>query len=474
MQVFLAGYNVDTTTIQDLIDGKQVDKNQCTPETISAAYARISRDPRPVNELRASARQEVEKARRSNEKIIFDMGHSSVAEHAVFNFDVIGISRLAVEALEHFRLCSFTEKSQRYITLDCDNVLPSEIAGTPHEHAYLECIKKQNDFYHKAFALLTDHVMKTNPDKAADPKNKGLLEGWAKEDARYATALATHTQLGMTVNARTLELMLRRFAAHPFAEVRELGEKIFATVNNIAPSIVRYTAATDYDTTTYPALAALAHETIPHETTINPDVQLVHFDADADDRIVAALLHTVSSAPFTAVYKRVHGMSPDEKKRVIATACDTMKFFDAVLREFEYSDFTFELCISASCFAQIKRHRMATITCQQYMPVHIIPQSIVSIGLEKEFEALMQHTEKVYRAIAKDVPSHAQYILTNAHKRRVLMKLNARELYHFSRLREDEHAQRDIRDIAYAMSAEAKKVAPLTCMLLGGKDEFRK
>ena len=52
------------------------------------------------------------------------MGHHSVAEHAVFNFDVIGISRLAMEELEKFRLCSYTEKSQRYITLDKDFVLP--------------------------------------------------------------------------------------------------------------------------------------------------------------------------------------------------------------------------------------------------------------------------------------------------------------------------------------------------------------
>ena len=45
---------------------------------------------------------EVDRARRSNETIIFKMGHNSVAEHAVFNFDVIGLSRLAIEELERF------------------------------------------------------------------------------------------------------------------------------------------------------------------------------------------------------------------------------------------------------------------------------------------------------------------------------------------------------------------------------------
>ena len=48
-------------------------QDNLTPETISAAYARISRDARPVDELRAIARAEVEKARKSNDRIIF--GH---------------------------------------------------------------------------------------------------------------------------------------------------------------------------------------------------------------------------------------------------------------------------------------------------------------------------------------------------------------------------------------------------------------
>ena len=80
-----------------------------TPETVSAAYARISRNPAPVNELREAARREAEKARRSNQSIVFDMGHSSIAEHAVFNIDVLGVSRLLVEEIEKFRLCSYTE-----------------------------------------------------------------------------------------------------------------------------------------------------------------------------------------------------------------------------------------------------------------------------------------------------------------------------------------------------------------------------
>lgn len=67
---------------------------------------------------------------------------------------------------------------------------------------------------------------------------------------------------------------------------------------------------------------------------------------------------------------------------------------------------------------------------------------------------------------------HAQYILTNAHRRRVLMTVNARELYHISRLREDAHAQWDIQIVSAEMSKLAKKKLPLAFMMIGGKDKY--
>ena len=125
-KIVLAGFNIDYEVLQDIRNGGGVPEF-VTPETISAAYARISRDPTDVGELRRKSRNEVLKARQSNAAIVFGMGHHSVAEHAVFNFDITDVSRLAIEALESHRLASYTEKSQRYIKLDEDFVLPAEI-----------------------------------------------------------------------------------------------------------------------------------------------------------------------------------------------------------------------------------------------------------------------------------------------------------------------------------------------------------
>ncbi len=95
---------------------------------------------------------------------------------------------------------------------------------------------------------------KSTETSPADPKNRTLLEGWAKEDARYVISLATETQLGMTINARNLELMLRRLAAHPLAEAQEYSRKLYEVTKEVAPSLIRYTEVTDYDRLTRQAL----------------------------------------------------------------------------------------------------------------------------------------------------------------------------------------------------------------------------
>lgn len=480
MQILLAGYNVDTDVLNDLQKNSS-ERNDVTPETLSAAYARISRDPRPIDELRKIAREEVDKARKSNSAIIFKMGHHSVAEHAVFNFDLIGVSRFAVEAIEHFRLCSFTEKSQRYITLDRDYVIPEEIKGSALETDFIKTIDLQNEMYHKLNEKLQPHVFGKFSELAKDPKNNSLLEGWAKEDARYITSLATQAQLGLTVNARNLELLFRRFASQDLIEVKEISKKMFSLVNKIAPSIILFTENNDYDSKTYAnvkskILSTKLQTNSKSQFQNKKEVELIDFTKNADDVLVASLIFSSGRKTLSECMEIAKNMSPEQKKELIKETGRYMQLYDTTLREFENIDLTYDIALSASCFAQLKRHRMATIICQPYdiSLGSTIPDSIEEIGMKKDFIEVLKRTEDVYSKLEKFNENIAPYILTNAHRRRVIFKCNARELYHVSRLREDEHAQWDIKEISAKMSAEATKVMPLAMMFIGGKHEFDK
>jgi flavin-dependent thymidylate synthase len=473
MKIFLAGYNVDYNLLCELKE-KSAFQQDLTPETISAAYARISRSPKQVGELRREARAEVEKARRSNRNIVFEMGHSSVAEHAVFNIDVIGVSRLLVEEIEKFRLCSYTEKSQRYVLFNKDFIVPEEIIEAGLEDVFVETVQMQNDFYHRLYEQLRPYVFDRNKALAENPANKALLEGWAKEDARYAIALATETQLGMTVNARNLELMLRRLAALPLAEARLYNEKLYGITRDIAPSLIRYTEATDFDRRTRQNLQVLAMNHSWPMAKKAQDVQLISATRDADTEAAAALLFASSGLSYEHCLKEAGQMSPRAARVLFKTVFENMQPYDAVLRELENVDMLFELVMSASCFAQLKRHRMATIVSQDYDPALgvTVPKSVRAVGWQKDFMALMKKTGSVYELIRRKNPDAAAYVLTNAHRKRVLMKLNAREFYHLARLRADRHAQWDIRELSEKMLKQARAVMPLTLMMACGKDGF--
>ena len=129
------------------------------------------------------------------------MGHHSVAEHAVFNFDIMDISRLLTEEIEKFRLCSYTEKSQRYIKLKGDFVVPREIAKSRYLERFEKVINMGVKFYHKLYKKIVkseEKKLKRKPEK----EDKKWLRLKANEDARYILSLSQKTQLGESLFSR--------------------------------------------------------------------------------------------------------------------------------------------------------------------------------------------------------------------------------------------------------------------------------
>jgi hypothetical protein len=117
---------------------------------------------------------------------------------------------------------------------------------------------------------------------------------------------------------------------------------------------------------------------------------------------------------------------------------------------------------------------MTTLTQQRYDPSLgvTVPPSLQEIGAENEFLKMIDRTNETHASLEKTVGPAADYVLTNAHRRRALLKVNVRELYHVSRLREDASAQWEIRAVTAEMSRLARRVMPLACLLLGGKDAY--
>jgi flavin-dependent thymidylate synthase len=426
MKVLLAGFNVDKEVLNEI----NIDKKILTPETISAAYARISRDPRPVNELREESKYAVEKARKSNENIVFGMGHSSIAEHSVFNIDIIGISRLLVELIESHRLCSYTEKSQRYIKINDDFIVPDEILGTRCQKVFTDTIKIQNEAYHQFYNALLNYYKSQNLEMTKEEELK--YDNMAKEDARYVLSMSTTAQLGMTINARNIELMVRKLLTCKLIEAKRFAKKLYDISGEIAPSLVKYIVPSEYEiqSNNKEKFSFLKMKLMDYSNSIleetNKEINEVNVElinSPDDSFTVATFLYPYVS--FYISFKDFHNHIKNNIFRIDnkfwKEVFKDLNLHNSMSREFENISMSFNIKMSASCFAQFKRHRMLSMTTEPYNIYYspTIPDSFVFAGLKKEFENIIEITNKAYSIIEKDLGSEiASYILTNAHIRK--------------------------------------------------------
>lgn len=486
MIIKLAGMNIDIEFINTLKQGIKdgtikidgiTNPDAVTPETIAAAYARISRKQDAVDQIRKESMRDVEKARDSNQNIAFTMGHQSIAEHAVFNVDILGISRFLTEAVQWHRLNAYTEKSQRYVLFTDDYIIPREIKGTELEQIFIQTAKELFRFYFILFEKLKPYMFETHKPDMNDKARVGQVEGCAKEDARYIIPIATQTQFGATINGRTLELMIRDFLNHPTAEGREIGQKLVEITQGIAPSLVKYIL---YDTGKYFSETPTLIKEAAKSFNINggnlfEEVKLINTTEKGEDQILASIAWAIKTGSSYQDCLDWADKAPESEKIALLKAAIALRDkWDNVLRQFENADAFFELVISSSCFGQLKRHRMCTQIIQDYdtnLGV-TVPESIKAIGVQQAFMDQVSKAEAAYQKLYAYSLVAAPYILTNAHRRRVLVKMNIREMFHFCKERCSEHAQWDIRRIAGIMLDKIRTEYPLISQLICGKDQW--
>lgn len=145
----------------------------------------------------------------------------------------------------------------------------------------------------------------------------------------------------------------------------------------------------------------------------------------------------------------------------------------------EHASFTFAIeGISRACSHQLVRHRIASYSqqSQRYVRLnnmeYIVPPAIEAIPAAKEIyiEAMDQAQEKYSKLVdqliasgknEKEAIEDARYIFPNACETKIVVTMNARSLFNFFSKRCCERAQWEIKELAYEMLKECKRVAPI-------------
>ena len=432
-----------------------LDARSLSEEQIAVAFAMTSRRPEPFDEIARQVSQET--AAGFHERWVVGYGHASVAEHAVAHLAVENVSRLAADALEDNRLASYTEKSSRY------QIMPGDYFHTPAEldahpalrREYEADCRRLFDLYEKLIDGCLEHLRGVHKQGARERDSAWQLRlrRIAADGCRAALPAATLTNVGLTANARSLEHAISKLLSSGLDEERQLGLALREQGRAVAPTLIKYAESSDFlarmqQRRNHPALPPAGDGAGDGDAAPPPvEVRLAHWDAQAEEKLAAALLYGASETDYPAAYRKAQAMSGEERLRIIDDALSAIGPHDAPPREFEVVDYTFEFLLDYGAFREFRRHRMQTSLPQPLTVAHGIrmPGVIAAAGLQGLLADAAATAERAFRRLREISPPAAQYAVTHAHQRRLIAKLNLRECYHLFKLRTSAAAHESIR-----------------------------
>ncbi len=423
-----------------------------TEEQIAVAFAMTSRRPEPFDEIAKVVSQE--KAADFHERWVLNYGHASVAEHAIIHMAVENVSRLACDDLEDNRLGSYTEKSSRYQVLDRGSYhMPKEILGTQLEKPFASTCDFLFDEYHRMVDGVQAHLRKKSPQKDGEKDSAYNLRirRWAIDSCRFLLPAATLTNVGVTMNARSMEHAILKLLSSDLIEEQEIGALLKEESRKITPTLIKYAQPSDYLAATRRSQRDAASGQTWNGNGSYSSVELVHWDSEAENKVASAILYRYSGLPYQEVWNKVCGMSASEKENVLDIALNNLGPHDVPVRELESVDYTFDFVMDYGAYREYKRHRMQTYIPQPLTVDlgYVVPPLVEEAGLKNSFKAAMDKVVAAYALVAKENPRLAEYLVTHAHNRRILCKMNLRECYHLFKLRTQPQAHFTIQEVAF-------------------------
>ncbi|MCF7861445.1 FAD-dependent thymidylate synthase [Candidatus Woesearchaeota archaeon] len=437
--------------------------NGLPPEVIAVAFAKCSRSPESFDKI--SKELNADLSRKFHERWVVGYGHSSVAEHAVLSLAIENVSVIATKVIEDNRLASYTEKSTRYQAFDKDRVYRPTGLGQ-NEELYNETIDYLMDKYEELNVKMRPFIEEKYPKEAdeSDRFYKVRIDNVLLDNTRYILPAAILTNLGMTVNARQLEHAIVKMMTHPLKELRDIGQELKDAAIKVTPTLIKYTKKNDYIDNSAKSLAKytedLTADIIP---SVDESVELVESDENPEDKIIAALIFRDSHISYGQAVEIVAKMDISKKSEALAIAMKDIGKFDAPIRELEHAYFTFDILVDYGAFRDIQRHRMCTQTNQLLTTLHgfDVPDEVNEAGYSNFYKECMEKADLAFKEMAKDMPHEASYIVPLAYKKRVLIKWNLREIYHFVKLRSGHGAHPSYKSVAQQIYRIIEKKYPL-------------
>jgi len=442
------------------------------PEVVKGAlFARYSRSAKSlrrlfidefIGELDTSGDESVdatigvERAETLYDRVFFEYGDDSVAQLGGVHLACEQASNLLTKILEWGRLMSYLEQSTRYIPYDerlggrYRYHRDPEILGSNLGARYVGDMDRLYEIYSELARTVQDYFRERHPKNESDSDfvYRQAIRAKAFDAVRGILPAAAQSNVGIYGSGQGYEALLLRMRAHPLPEARVYADLMLTELRKVVPSFLkrvdlpdRGQAWSDYISSTRQAMEAVTYEVLSGDETHGPsapNVTLVDFDPEGENKVVAAMLYPYTSLPETQILERVRQMTTDEKLSVVrAYVGERSNRRHKPGRALERTDYRFDVMSDYGAFRDLQRHRLMSIEWQSLTPHHgyTRPAAIEEAGLAPAFDDAMSISAELWSDLSERFPERASYAVSLAYRVRYYMQFNAREAMHLIELR---------------------------------------
>ena len=414
-------------------------------------------------------------------------GDDSIAQMAGAHIFFENISNVATKVLEDFRIgFAPLEKSTRYVLFDQKvggrylYFLEPDIIKSKYKQEYIKTLNMLFRRYVASIEPLSKYLVKIFPQEKdqTDRAYRETIKAKTCDVLRAYLPAATLTNVGFFGVGQALEYVLTKCYVHPLSEIRQLARAAQMELNKVIPSLVdralsprgkiyqKYVKDTDRD------LEKLAHvilsetkdlEILHSAQNDRYKVDLVEWDQDAEDRIVASLLYKYSTLPFRQIKEKVSLLKTKDKVSIIKKAISRRQVRQhRLVRAFENTYYKFDIVANFGAYRDLHRHRMLTQE-RQRLTTELgfdIPYDLTSAKMEKPYIDAAKKVDKFYKKIVERFPDQAQYVVMMGNRIRWYQWENLRELAWEAELRTSPQGHPDYRKIEQLKVEAVRAVHP--------------
>jgi len=467
------------------------------PEVVKGAlFARYSRSPKSLRRLfldefvgdldlsgdvTFDATVGLKRAEELYEKVFYEYGDDSVAQLGGVHLACEQSSNLLTKVLEWGRLMSYLEQSTRYLAYDqrlssghYRYYRPPAVLDSPLGARYVGEMDRMFDTYGELLGTVQSWLHTQHPKAEGDSDfvHRQAVRAKALDAVRGVLPASSLSNVGIYGTGQGYEALLLRMRSHPLPEARAYAQMMLTELRKVIPSFLRRVdvedrggAWSDYLATTRETTARTVERLFPDgldEDGEPPEVRLLDFDPDGEDKVLAAACFSHVSGSEAAVLARVREL-PGVERAALLTAYvgDRDNRRHRPGRAFERTDYRFELVTDYGAFRDLQRHRLLTV---EWQPLGCalgadVPAAITEAGCEATFADSLARSRDLFDAIHAHLPDEAGYAVALAYRIRYVLQMNAREAMHVIELRSGPQGHPAYRRVAQEMHRQIASVA---------------